>query len=129
MLFTTKTEYGLKALVILAKNKTKEPLSLGEISRQTEISLGYLEQIFSKLKAGGLVLSLKGSGGGYVLARPARCIKLLEVIEALEGDLAIFYCMSQEGCSSKYCLTKKVWVDLQNNIVKTLNKYKLSDLI
>ena len=129
MLFTTKTEYGLKALGFLAKTKDKKPVSLGEISRQTGISLSYLEQIFSKLKVAGLVLSLKGSDGGYVLARPANKIKILEIIESLEGELAVFYCMAQGGCcSSRGCGTKKVWVDLQNNIAKTLNKYKLSDL-
>lgn len=129
MLFTTKTEYGLKALGFLAKSKLKEPVSLGEISRQTGISLSYLEQIFSKLKKGGVVLSLKGSDGGYILARTAKQINLLEIIESIEGDLEIFYCMANGGCSSRGCLTKKVWVDLQGTITKTLKKYKLSDLI
>ncbi|MFA5125127.1 MAG: Rrf2 family transcriptional regulator [Patescibacteria group bacterium] len=129
MLFTTKTEYGLKALVILAKNKSKALVSLAEISRQTGISLSYLEQIFAKLKRAKLIRSIKGAEGGYALTRPAKEIDLLSVIEALEGDLAIFYCMADGGCSSRGCLTKKVWAEVQGGVVKILKKYKLSNLV
>ncbi|MFA6594450.1 MAG: RrF2 family transcriptional regulator [Candidatus Buchananbacteria bacterium] len=129
MLFTTKTEYGLKALTILAQNKSNKPVSLADISRQADISLSYLEQIFAKLKRAKLIKSIKGAEGGYALAQPAKAITLLKIIEALEGDLAIFYCMADGGCSARGCLTKKVWADVQSSVVKILNKYKLSNLI
>ena len=131
-MFTTKTEYGLRAMKALARNKGKQPLSLAQISRSEHISQSYLEQIFAKLKANDLVRSAKGVAGGYVLYRPAKNISMFEIIEALEGPLAVFYCMSKESnniaCKGD-CLTKKVWQELQNNIIKTLRKFKLADLI
>jgi len=132
-MFTTKTEYGLKAMSILAGNKSRKPMSLAQIAKDGHISQSYLEQIFSKLKANDLVKSEKGTEGGYVLARAATKINIFEIVEALEGPLAVFYCMAQEQgkmiCSAKSCLTRKVWDELQKNIIKTLRKFKLSDLI
>lgn len=133
MMFTTKTEYGLKAMVRLAQNKSKKPTSLTQIAKEEHISQSYLEQIFSKLKANDLVSAVKGSEGGYILSRPASKINVFEIVEALEGPLAVFYCMAGEngkiGCSAKGCLTRRVWDELQKNIIKTLRKFKLSDLI
>lgn len=132
MMFTTKTEYGLRAMVALAKSSLKEPVSLAQISKQGHISQSYLEHIFSKLKANDLVKSVKGVSGGYVLSRPARKINVFEIVEALEGPLAVFYCMSQEKepgvCNVKSCLTKKVWHELQKNMITTLRKFTLADL-
>jgi len=136
MMFTTKTEYGLKAMVSLAQNgkkKKPDPLSIAEISKKEHISPAYLEHLFVSLKANDLVKSLKGVSGGYVLARPAKEISVFEIVEALEGPLAVFYCMAGENnkivCSTKGCLTKKIWNELQKNIIHTLRKFKLSDLI
>jgi len=132
-MFTTKTEYGLKAMVILAKATSKEPVSLTQISKQEHISQAYLEHIFAKLKANDLVKSIKGVSGGYVLARTPKQINVFEIVEALEGPLAVFYCMSHENdsvaCNAKGCLTKQVWYELQKNIIKTLRKFKLADLV
>ena len=132
-MFTTKTEYGLKAMVILAQAASKEPVSLTQISKQQHISQAYLEHIFAKLKANDLVKSIKGVSGGYVLARTPKQISVFEIVEALEGPLAVFYCMSHEkdsvACNAKGCLTKQVWHELQKNIIKTLRKFKLADLV
>ena len=132
MLFTTKTEYGLRAMKALAKNKGKKPLPLAQIAKQEHISLSYLEQIIAKLKADNLVRGAKGVSGGYVLERPAKNISMFEIVEALEGPLAIFYCLSENQkkitCNGD-CLTKKVWQELQRNIIHTLRKFKLADLI
>lgn len=131
MLFTTKTEYGLKALVFLAKQKNNQPVSLTTVARATKISQSYLEQIFRRLKGDGIVVSVKGAEGGYLLARKPDKISIFEIVEALEGTIAVFYCMSQSQafCSVGGCLTKKVWEELQNNIIKTLRKFKLKDII
>ena len=133
MMFTTKTEYGLRALVRLTKNKAEGPLSLAEISKTEHISRSYLEHIFKKLKEDNIVKSIKGAEGGYILSRKPEKIDLFEIVEALEGPLAVFYCMANDGnkvaCSVKGCLTRKVWDELQINIIKTLKKFKLSDLI
>ena len=134
MMFTTKTEYGLKAMVSLAKNGKKgDPMSLAEISKKEHISQSYLEQLFIKLKANDLVKSAKGVFGGYALTRLPKEISVFEIVEALEGPLAVFYCMAGENnkvvCSPKNCLTKKVWNELQKNIIHTLRKFTLANLI
>ena len=132
-MFTTKTEYGMRAMTTLAQNKGKLPLSLAQIAKADHISVSYLEQIMAKLKANNLVKSSKGTAGGYMLYRPAKNISVFEVVEALEGPLSLFYCMSEDArkmiCSRDKCLTRRVWQELQKNIIGTLRKFKLSDLI
>lgn len=133
MMFTTKTEYGLRAMAALARNNGKEPLSLTQISKSEHISQPYLERLFARLKADGLVKSVKGASGGYTLNHRPDKISVFDIVESLEGAVAVFYCISEDekkvSCMSKGCLTKKVWSELQKNIVKTLRKFALSDLI
>jgi len=133
MLFTTKTEYGMRAMVSLAKNKTKKPLSIAEISKSEHISQSYLERLFAKLKADDLVKSEKGVAGGYQLSRKPKDINIFEIVEALEGVLAVFDCVAKDHskitCSPNKCLTKKVWQKLQANIIHTLREFTLADLI
>ena len=129
MIFTTKTEYGLKALAILAGSEPGEPRSLREIARNSGLSLAYLEQLFSKLKKSKLVIGVKGVDGGYYLARPAGKISLKEIVDALEGRTAVNACMSgNHACCSGGCLTRKVWVEIQRDLERTLSKYKLKDI-
>lgn len=133
MMFTTKTEYGMRAMVVLAKNKSRKPLSLAEISKLEHISQPYLERLFRKLKSDGLVKSIKGVNGGYVLARKPKDITMFEIVQCLEGVLAVFYCIgdnqSKISCPTSGCLTKKVWDELQKNIITTLRRFTLADLI
>jgi len=132
-MFTTKTEYGMRAMTTLARNKGKLPLSLAQIAQENHISASYLEQIMAKLKANDLVKSSKGTAGGYLLYRPAKNISVFEIVEALEGPLSVFYCMSADAkkmlCSREKCLTRRVWQELQKNIIATLRRFKLSDLV
>jgi len=130
MLFTTKTEYGLKALEILAKSGRNKAISLADIAAETGLSLSYLEQIFAKLKKAKIITSTKGAEGGYVLSRPAKDINLLEIISSLEGKTAVNSCMagSKQACSGN-CLTRKIWVEIQNDLEKKLAKYKLCHLV
>ena len=117
----------------LAKHGQTQPLSLAEISRREHISRPYLERLFAKLKADNLVKSSKGVGGGYLLTRAPEKISVFEVVEALEGALAVFYCMSDNQrkmtCSPEKCMTKMVWGELQKNIISTLRRFTLKDLI
>ena len=132
-MFTTKTEYGLRAMAALARDKSQSPVSLAQIAKTEHISQAYLERLFSRLKADDLVKSAKGVSGGYKLARPPAKISVFEIVEALEGPLSVFYCMSSEDnkitCSPNLCLTKKVWHELQKQIIHTLRKFTLADLI
>ncbi len=133
MLFTTKTEYGMRALTALAKKKAKGPMSLAQIAKSEHISQSYLERLFAKLKDDGLVKSAKGVNGGYYLAKKPEKISVFDIVEALEGTLAVFYCVSDDekrlACASPKCLARKVWNELQKNIIATLRKFTLADLI
>jgi len=130
MLFTTKTEYGLKALKILAQTGRNKQTSLSDIAHQTGLSLSYLEQIFAKLKGAKIIKSTKGTDGGYSLSRNANQINLYEIILALEGQTAVNNCMAggKLSCSGN-CLTRKVWAEIQSDMEKTLKKYTLKNLI
>ncbi len=125
MKFSTKAEYGLRALVHLDK-RAKEPVSLGLIAQQEKLSLPYLERIFARLKKAGVVRSLKGSKGGYVLARPAKQIKAAEIIRALEGEL---YRWSCPKCHLTACRVHPVWRELYKQINKTLSAISLDSLM
>ena len=124
MKFSTKAEYGLRAIVYLAK--TTKPVSLASIAKKEGLSLAYLERLFAMLKKAELVKSFKGVKGGYVLARPAVKIKVGEVIEVLEGSL---YKMDCKDCTVCKCLVHPVWEKLYKQIDKTLNSISLSSLV
>ena len=87
MKLSTKGRYGLRAIVDLARFSESEPVSISSISSREDISEGYLEQLMALLKKAGLVKSIRGAAGGYVLARPAGQISVGDVLRALEGKL------------------------------------------
>jgi Rrf2 family protein len=132
MIFSTKSEYGLRALVNLAKNQEKEPYSLAKIAKEEKISLAYLERLFASLKKAKIVVSVKGVKGGYKLAKLAAKISIKDIFTALEGSLAPYVCAGIGGLCAKKgcdCQSKIVWQKLDQGIGKILNSIKLSDLI
>ncbi len=132
MRFSTRTEYGLRAMVQLAKNYGKTLISLAFIAKKENISQAYLERLIAKLKANNLVKSNKGVKGGYQLTKKSQQISLLEIVQTLEGSGVFFSCLlanSKMVCSRKSCLTKKVWLKVQNEVFKVLKETKLSNLI
>jgi Rrf2 family protein len=131
MKFSTKAEYGLRAIIRLARSEKVGPLSLSQIAKEEKISLAYLERLIAKLKKAGLVRSTKGVKGGYVLARESKKITVKEIFEALEGTLAPYRCVGigKVMCASGYCATRQVWQKLQEQIIKTLDAITLKDLI
>ncbi len=133
MKFSTRTTYGLRAMIRLAGKKDKEPLSLTAIAREEKISRGYLERLFVRLKAAGLVEAEKGAGGGYRLARDSGKIIVFDIIKALEGSMTPFYCLNENGkvfCDAHCrCGATAVLVKVQEAVNQTLKGMKLSDLI
>lgn len=127
MRFSTKAEYGLRAMVVLAFCYP-ETKSIAQISREENISPKYLEHLMSDLRKNGLVKSFKGKTGGYVLAKAPERIRIGEIIEALENLLISVKCESEE-CKNKKCPSKKVWVKLGVQIRETLYGIRLSDLV
>lgn len=133
MKLSTKGRYGLRAMIDMARYSEKEPVSISSIAVRQEISEGYLEQLVSLLKKAGLVKSIRGAGGGYILARNMAEISVGDILRALEGSLepvrcAAFY--SEEGCiASDGCVTKYVWQKINDNINRTVDEIKLDELV
>jgi len=124
MKFSTKAEYGLRAIMHLADSK--EPVSLAVIANQEQLSLAYLERIFALLKKANLVTSVKGVKGGYLLKNNANKVRVSEVIRALEGEL---YKLECSGCDVCGCKVHTVWTTLYKQIDKTLSSMTLKSLI
>ena len=120
-------------MIDMARFSEKEPVSISSIAVRQEISEGYLEQLVSLLKKAGLVKSIRGAGGGYILARNMAEISVGDILRALEGSLepvrcAAFY--SEEGCiASDGCVTKYVWQKINESINRTVDEMKLDELV
>ena len=132
MKFSTKTTYGLRAMIVLAsKKEASVPLSL--VAEQEDISAKYLERIFAQLKKAKLIKSEQGSMGGYQLAREAQHITIYDIVKALEGEISPFYCVDKSEkvfCGQKCnCGVMGVLKKVQDSLIKTLDDIKLTDLI
>ena len=133
MKLTTKGRYAVMAMADLATNQDQKPVSLNEISLRQNISLSYLEQLFSKLKNERLVKSIRGSSGGYILDRNAKDIKLSNIIFAVDEQVKTLNCKreSKKGCHGKTvkCITHYLWDDLEKHINNFFENVNLNDLI
>jgi len=132
MKISTRSIYGLRALTFLMKNKSQDSVSLNEISKGENISLSYLEQIFSRLKKAGIVKAEKGLYGGYRIAKNLEETNVYDIFEILETNMSVFKCVSRDGhvdCSESICGAKKILSTLQLAINKTLTDIKLQDLV
>jgi len=133
MKLTSKGRYAIMAMADLAKNNVKRPTSLSEISLRQGISLSFLEQLFLRLKKNNLVLSVRGSHGGYVLSKPPEEIKLLNIINAVDEKIKTVKCRkeSKKGCNGKLikCITHDLWDDLESHINNFFEKNTLKDII
>lgn len=133
MKLSTKGRYGLRALIDLAQNSGETPVSITSISTRQEISERYLEQLMSMLKKAGLVESVRGAGGGYVLAKDMKEISVGDVLRALEGSLEPVECAGLEpdgGCrASDSCVTKYVWQRINESINRTVDEIMLDQLV
>ena len=126
MRFSTKAEYGLRAIVHLDL-AGKKPVSLALIAERENLSLSYLERLFSDLKKANLVRADKGVKGGYYLNKPASKINVLEIITALEGSVAPMACVENKKCGCT-CRIHPVWQKLYVQITKTLTAISLDSL-
>jgi Rrf2 family transcriptional regulator, iron-sulfur cluster assembly transcription factor len=128
----TKTRYAVMAMVEMAGRGGESPVALAELAESQEINVPYLEQIFRKLKAGGVVKAMRGPGGGYVLARSAEKIRISEIVEAVEESLKMTRCDAHKtsGCMSNKsrCLTHDLWDGLGNHIHDYLAAISLADV-
>ncbi|HVN96604.1 MAG TPA: Rrf2 family transcriptional regulator [Syntrophorhabdaceae bacterium] len=132
MKISTKGRYGLRALIDLSTHGNKgAPVLLSDIARRQGISEKYLEQIAGRLHKSGLVKTVRGRRGGYLLNKPADEIKLSEIIEILEGPINVVDCVGKPGFCEKsaICSARDVWTVLNNRIAETLSQYTLQDIV
>ena len=133
MKLSTKGRYGLRALIDLAQYSKDAPVSIMSISSRQELSERYLEQLMSMLKKAGLVRSVRGAGGGYVLAKPADQISVGDVLRALEGSLEPVDCAGLDpegGCrAADSCVTKYVWQRINDSITQAVDTMMLKQLV
>ncbi|MBP7331416.1 MAG: HTH-type transcriptional regulator CymR [Firmicutes bacterium ADurb.Bin373] len=133
MKFSTRARYGLRAMLELALNyELKEPIPLFQIAERQLISEGYLEQMMNVLRKGGLVRSVRGAQGGYLLSREPSRITAGEIVRCLEGPLNPTDCVSEEdpeNCvRAEFCVTRKLWERVRVAIATVLDGATLADM-
>jgi Rrf2 family iron-sulfur cluster assembly transcriptional regulator len=129
---STKGRYAVMAMVDLASHSKGNPVALADIAERQEISLSYLEQLFAKLRKGGLVKSVRGPGGGYLLAYGLADTRISDIILAVDEPIRATRCQagSPTGCRSNKsrCLTHDLWEELGNQIHLYLSSVSLADV-
>lgn len=130
MKLSTRTRYGLRAALELALQHDKEPLQIKTIARRQDISIKYLEQIIAILKTSGLVESIRGPHGGYLLAKTPEEITLYDLFRALEGSGTTVECLENKNCCSRHsgCVARQAWAKLQKSIDDALKSLTLKEL-
>jgi Rrf2 family protein len=131
MKISTKGRYATRAMLDLALNSASGPVSLKDIALRQEISEGYLENLMSLLLAQGLVRSIRGKHGGFLLAKAPEEIRLDEVICTMEGSLAPVPCVDDPGrCNrSDSCVTLDIWGMLKRSMIDVLSSVTLHDMV
>lgn len=130
MKLTSKGRYAVTAILDLAFHSTSGPVTLSDISERQDISLSYLEQLFTRLRKQALVRSTRGPGGGYSLNRPANEIAVAEVIFAVDEIVDTTRCSGANNChDGQQCLAHELWDDLSQQIYGFLDEISLQDLM
>ena len=130
MKLSTKTRYGMRAMVDLALHYEKGPVLLKDIAKRQEVSMKYLDHIVSTLKANGLIENAKMRHGGYVLSKPPCHIETHEIIKAVEGSLAPVDCVDDPKICHRadFCATLNLWKKLKKSMRDVLEGVTLEDL-
>lgn len=133
MKISTKSRYGIRALYDLAVHQEQGPVQLHDIAKRQKLSEKYLEQLMARLKANGLLKSIRGPRGGYLLARPPDKIKIVEVFEILEGPIEPVPCTASHfHCkNTSLCAAFDLWDRLMlalHDILEATTLYDLAQL-
>ena len=130
---SSKGRYGVRAMLDVAVHEGMGPVSIKSISQREGVSLNYLEQIFNQLRKAGLVKSVRGPGGGFLLSLRAREIKIMDIMKALKEAVTPVYCLdNKEKAHCKYitdCSPRLLWRELGDKIKEVLEKTSLEDLL
>ncbi len=138
MRLSTKGRYAVMAMADLAGHAVESstetrPVALADIAERQDISLSYLEQLFAKLRRGGLVTSVRGPGGGYRLSRPSDQLRIADIIMAVDEPIAATRCKpgATKGCTKTgaRCVTHDLWEELGQQIHVFLSSVSLADVV
>jgi len=131
MRLSTRTRYGIRAILELAENYGKGPVQLKIIARHQEISMKYLEQLMATLKSAGFVRSIRGSKGGYILAKQPGQIKVSDCFSCLEGPVITAECVEDESYCTRTtdCVARQIWAEVQRAIMEVLQSMTLQNLV
>lgn len=134
MKVSSRGEYGVRAMVALAKNYGQGPMSITAVSKASSVPMPYLEQLIAPLRRAGLVTSTRGARGGYQLSRDPHEVRVGEVYRVMEGPVAPMDCVSEDLSAQTCplipgCETRPVWLQMRDAIVSTLDSNTLGDLI
>ncbi len=131
MKLSTRTRYGIRAVLELAQNYGHGPLQLRTIAARQELSVKYLEQLMAILKSAGIVRSIRGAKGGYVLAKGPGEIKVSQCFDCLEGHVITTECIADDNYCSRmdFCVARGLWVQVQNAVMDVLESMTLKDLL
>ena len=131
MKLSTKGRYGLKAMFELSLTQKNGPVPLRQIAQRQNISEQYLEQIFSSLKKSGLIKSVRGAQGGYLLGKEPKDITVGDILRVLEGPISISDCVIDDDIceNSGICVAKVVWERIKQGIEDVINSITLQDMV
>lgn len=131
MRLSTKGCYGLRAMVELGSSYGGGPVLMRTIAEKHGISRKYLHALLTTLRSAGLVRSVRGAGGGYVLARSPSLIRLSEVVQTLEGPLTLAECVQNEGACARAarCVGRDLWLEMSLALERVLGSITLADLV
>jgi len=127
---STRTRYAVRAMMQLAMQSSDQPAQLHTIAEEQQLSVKYLEQIVRPLRLAGLIISERGSSGGYRLGRPASQITALDIVQAVEGPLAVVHCVARpDMCPrSPACIARELWSNVGRAIGRVLGEANLAEL-
>lgn len=134
MKVSTRGEYGVRAMVTLARNYGAGPMSIATMAKESAVPYAYLEQLIVPLRKAGLVESKRGAQGGYQLTRPPDLVVVGEVYRVMEGPVAPMDCVSEDLAYQtcpliEGCETRPVWLKMRDSIVNVLDSMTLADLV
>jgi len=130
MKLSTRTRYGMRAILELAENHGKGALRLKTIARHQELSVKYLEQLMAILKSAGIVRSVRGPKGGYALAKSPGQIRVSDCFICLEGPVITTECVEDDSYCARAedCVTRQVWAQVQKAVMDVLCSMTLQNL-
>lgn len=131
MKLSTRTRYGIRAVLELAENYGNGPLRLKIIAQRQEISVKYLEQLMTVLRSAGFVRSIRGSKGGYLLAKAPEKITISDVFHCLEGSVVTVECVENESYCPRTndCIARQVWTEVHKAVMGVLQSITLQNLV